>query len=97
MNIAMKIGPAIKLSRENVGLTEQELAVRAELLPSDIIRIEDGSGIPSLLTIQKIAKVLGLQISQLVTIADSILDPTNGIKMLQRRLLLSTQQILVQR
>lgn len=93
----MKIGPAIKLSRENVGLTEQELAVRTELLPSDIIQIEDGSCIPSLLTTQKIAKVLGLQISQLGTIADSILEPSDDIKMLQRRLLLSTQQILVQR
>lgn len=97
MKITMKIGQAIKLARENVGLTEQELAVRTELLPSDIIQIEDGSGIPSLLTTQKIAKVLGLQISQLGTIADSILEPSDDIKMLQRRLLLSTQQILVQR
>lgn len=97
MKFTANIGPAIKLARENVGLTEQELAVRTELLPSDITQIEGGAGIPSLLTTQKIAKALGLRISQLGTIADSIREPKNDLRMLQRRLLLSTQQILVQR
>ncbi len=91
----MKIGLAIKLARKNLHLTVNALADQVGLPPSTIKQIESGEGNLSLQTIQGIAKALGFRISQLVTIAESILEPKNEIKRLQRRLLLAVQPILV--
>lgn len=91
---AMKIGLAIKLARENIKRTEQQLGAKVGLLSSTIVQIENDEIIPSLKDTQSITRALGLRISQLATIAESIHDPSNEIKMLQRRLLLSVQPIL---
>lgn len=90
----MKIGLAIRLARKNIDLSGKELANKIGLSPSAITRIEkDQRGI-SLQTAQKIAKALGLRLSQLVFVAESILQPENEIKRLQRELLFSVQPIL---
>jgi len=93
----MNIGSAISLARKNLGFTKKELAEKVGLSPSAITRIEnDERGLP-LQTAQEIAKALGLRLSQLVIIAESILEPTDEIKELQRKLLLSVQPILNQK
>ncbi len=90
----MKIGLAIRLARKNIDLSGKDLAKRTGLSPSAITRIEkDQRGI-SLQTAQKIAKALGLRLSQLVFVAESIQHPEDEIKRLQRELLLSVQPIL---
>lgn len=90
----MKIGLAIRLARKNIDLSGKELAKRTGLSPSAITRIEkDQRGI-SLQTAQKIAKALGLRLSQLVFVAESFQHPENEIRRLQRELLLSVQPIL---
>lgn len=92
----MNIGSAINLARKNLGFSKKELAERVRLSPSAITRIEnDERGLP-LKTAQEIAQALGLRLSQLVIIAESILEPENEIKMLQSKLLLSVQPILSQ-
>lgn len=92
----MSIGKAIQLARRNVGFTEQDLAKKASLPLPEIKQIEGEMVIPSLKHLQKIANVLGLRISQIGIIADSINNPSNGIRMLQRKLLLAVQPVLVQ-
>lgn len=92
----MKIGPAIKLARENLNLTKDALAGKVGLPSTTIVQIENDADGLTLQNTQSIAKALGLRISQLVTIAESILDPGNEIRMLQRRLLLAVQPILAQ-
>ena len=94
---SMRIGSAISLARNNLGLTKKELAENIGLSPSAITRIEKGERSLSLQTAQDIARALGLRLSQLVTIAESILKPEDEIKELQRKLLLSIQPILSQR
>lgn len=90
----MNIGSAISLARKNLGFTKKELSEKVGLSASAITRIEnDERGLP-LQTAQEIAKALGLRLSQLVTIAESILEPEDEIKELQRKLLLSVQPIL---
>lgn len=93
----MKIGLAIKLARKNLHLTVKALAYKVGLSPSTIKQIESGEGNLSLQTVQSIAKALEFRISQLVTIAESILEPKNETKRLQRRLLLAVQPILVRK
>ncbi|MGC2457934.1 MAG: helix-turn-helix transcriptional regulator [Gallionellaceae bacterium] len=92
----MNIGSAICLARKNLGLSKKELAKRVGISPSAITRIENGDRSLSLKVAQDIAKVLGFRLSQLVTIAESILKPEDEIKELQRKLLLSVQPILNQ-
>ena len=92
----MKIGSAIKIARENLSLTATDLAKKTGVAPSTITRIEEDKVSPSLKVSQDIAKVLGLRLSQLVTIAEAIIEPENEIKQLQQKLLLSVQAIIAQ-
>lgn len=90
----MKIGLAIKLARQNLGLTETQLGEKVELSSSVITQIENNEFNPTLRNVQDLARTLGLKISQLITIAESIHEPSDEMKMLQRGLLLSVQPIL---
>ena len=54
------VGRQIKQFRENKGLTQEELADAAGLPQSHISRLENGKHTPTHLTIEKIAKALGL-------------------------------------
>lgn len=92
----MNIGSAICLARKNLGITRKALAEKVGLSPSAITRIENGErGLP-LQTAQEIAQALGLRLSQLVIIAESILKPEDEIRALQSKLLLSIQPIFNQ-
>jgi ribosome-binding protein aMBF1 (putative translation factor) len=92
----MKIGLAIRSARRNINLSVVDLASRVGVQPSVIRQIEKKELVTSLQLTQNIAKVLGFRVSQLVTVAESIVRPEDEIKNLQRRLLLSVQPILFQ-
>lgn len=92
----MNIGSAICLARKNLGFTKKEFADKVGLSPSTITRIENGERSMSLQVTQDIASALGFKLSQLITIAESILKPEDEIKDLKRKLLLSVQPILSQ-
>jgi len=88
------IGLAISIARKNLKLSKKNLADGSGVSPSFITKIENGRSM-SFEVAQKIATALGLKLSQLLTIAESITNPENEIKDLQRKLLLSVQPILV--
>lgn len=89
--ITMNLGLAIALGRRNLKWNRKELAAKAELSASTITRIEKGDqGIP-LQTLQTIATALGLKVWQLIIVAESIDEPLDWIKNLQRRSLLALQ------
>lgn len=59
------VGGRIREFRTTAGLTQEELAAKASLPQSHISKLENRKHSPSHLTIQKIAKALGIKASQL--------------------------------
>ncbi len=59
------VGGRIREFRTTAGLTQEELAAKAGLPQSHISKLENRKHSPSHLTIQKIAKALGIKASQL--------------------------------
>lgn len=92
----MNIGSAINLARTNAKLTRKELAERTGLAPSSITRIEKEERQITVQTAKALAEALGLRLSQLVILAESIRDPEDRIKKMQRDLYLSVQPIFAQ-
>lgn len=58
----MELKEVMKLRREKLGLTQQDLAEMARVGVATIKDIERGKGNPSLGTVHKILDVLGLEI-----------------------------------
>lgn len=59
----MEIAAVIKKRRTQLGLSQQDLAEFAEVGIATVKDIERGKGNPSLQTLQKLLRVLGLDIS----------------------------------
>ena len=57
-----KIGAKVKLVRENRKLSVEEVAERSGLNAAQISSIEDGSLVPNLTPLIKIARVLGVRL-----------------------------------
>ena len=53
------IGPAIRRLRESAGLTQVQVAVAAGMSPDTYSRIEQGTGNPTLASIQAVLEALG--------------------------------------
>lgn len=49
-------------ARRQSGLTQKELAQRAGMTQSDISRLENGSGNPSIRTLQRLAEGMGMRL-----------------------------------
>lgn len=62
-----RLGQLIRLKRENRGLTQTELASRCGVNRNYIGMLERGERNPSYLSLQKIAKGLGIPINELLT------------------------------
>ena len=60
------LGQTIRLKRENLGLTQNEVAERAGLDRNYIVMVERGERNPSYLSLIKIAKGLNLTVYQLI-------------------------------
>jgi transcriptional regulator with XRE-family HTH domain len=60
----MKIGTTIRAHRLQKGLSQGDIEKRTGLLRCYLSRVENGHTVPSLETLQKIARALDLQLSQ---------------------------------
>ena len=55
---AKKLGKKIKLARVELDMTQADLAEKTEIMQKSISRYENGLSLPSLETLEKIAKTL---------------------------------------
>ena len=62
----MEIGKKIKTIREKKGLLQKEVAATAELHASNYSKIEKGEREPSIVALDKIAKLFGMTIDQII-------------------------------
>jgi transcriptional regulator with XRE-family HTH domain len=60
------VGNKVRLYRRKKGLLQKALAELIEVSPSLICKIEKNKAYPSLITLTKIAKVLGVDIANLL-------------------------------
>ncbi len=58
----MSIGVIIKKARKSCGLTQGELAMKASMAQSIVSAIENGSRNPTIRTMKRLAKALGLRL-----------------------------------
>lgn len=65
----MNLGRAVKLCRTGRGLTQADLAKRAQISPATVSLIETGERDASLATIKNIAMALGMPLEILVFLA----------------------------
>ena len=63
----MKFGEAIKLKRESLGLTQQDLAEKLFVSRQTVCRWENGSRCPDLVMAKKIALVLDISLDELIS------------------------------
>ncbi len=65
MNVKESLGKRIKLLRNEIGISQEELADRAEIDRTYITSVECGKRNISIVNIEKIAKALGVTLSKL--------------------------------
>ncbi len=68
------LGEAIRRTREQAALSQEQLADRAEINPKQIGILERGTGNPSYTTLARVASALDLRIGDLTTLADRLHD-----------------------
>ncbi|HEX5592048.1 MAG TPA: helix-turn-helix transcriptional regulator [Solirubrobacterales bacterium] len=64
------LGKAIRELRERQGLTQEELASRANLHGTDISSLEGGRRNPTLKALERVSKGLGVATSELLVLAE---------------------------
>jgi transcriptional regulator with XRE-family HTH domain len=69
------LGKAIKLRREELGLSQEELGLRAEVHPTWISHIESGRNNPAWGSVRRIAAALDLKVSELAARAEALGNP----------------------
>lgn len=72
--VATAFGSAMRAERERIGLSQEELALRAGVDRTFVSRAERGERQPALTTVFLLAKALGLRPSQLVEKAETHLN-----------------------
>ncbi|MDE7076240.1 MAG: helix-turn-helix domain-containing protein [Clostridia bacterium] len=65
MNVKESLGKRIKILRNEIGISQEELADRAEIDRTYITSVECGKRNISIVNIEKIAKALGVTLSKL--------------------------------
>ncbi len=66
------LGRAIRRLRKDRKLSQEELGHRAEIHPTWISHLESGRANPAWGTVRRIARVLEVQLSELVLLAESL-------------------------
>ena len=73
MNIAIAFGKILRNERKKKGLTQEQLALEADLRRTFISSVELGHKQPSITTIFKLASALNTQPSELLKVTEAIL------------------------
>ncbi len=68
-DITKKVGLNIKLLRVKLGMSQEMLAEKADLSKTSIGSIERATSVPSLETLDRIAKALGVTLPELVDVS----------------------------
>lgn len=66
--VLIDIGSRIRLLREAKGISQQDLAALCNFEKSNLSRLEAGNTNPTVLTLLKISKALGITLSELLNI-----------------------------
>lgn len=66
------LGHAIRALRQKSQLSQEELAERSELEPSEIARIESGRADPAWGDVRRIARVLDVSLERLAELAEEL-------------------------
>ena len=82
------LGLRIREVRRQAGLTQSDLAEKASLSLNFIGTVERGRNVPSLLTLFRIARSLGVAVSDLFLTAEAIQRSSRNQELLQRLILL---------
>lgn len=77
MDIASFIGPAVKRHRLALRLTQEELAGRADFDRTYVGQIEQGRRNPTMISLQRVAHALGLELDVLVATARDLAAEDN--------------------
>lgn len=66
-----QIGGRIRALRQDQRLTQEQLAERAEIHPTFLVKIEAGQRLPSLVVLQRLAGALGVPVASVVSPVDA--------------------------
>jgi transcriptional regulator with XRE-family HTH domain len=91
INNTMNIGDKIKRVREAKSFTQKQVAVMLEMDQSQYSKIENGKTDPTTSTLEKIAKTLGVEISELFSSDDIFKDVNSADKTLMEKIRLLEQ------
>ena len=69
-SLELAFGRAVRDRREHLGISQEELAARADLHRTYVSQIERGLKSPSLGVVEKVARAMGLRPSELVAMAE---------------------------
>lgn len=69
-NLPMHIGHVLKALRIQQGLTQEQLALEAELATSNVSRIERGLRLPTADLLRRMATVLGTSVSEVYAVVE---------------------------
>jgi transcriptional regulator with XRE-family HTH domain len=72
MELERALGQAVRNTRTVMKLTQEELAKKADMQLNAISRVERAEGSASLRTITRIAKTLGVPVSELILQAEAL-------------------------
>jgi transcriptional regulator with XRE-family HTH domain len=66
----LDFGPTLRARRLSAGLTQERLAELAEITPIYVSELERGRYSPSLAVVERLARALGLRVSELMAAAE---------------------------
>jgi transcriptional regulator with XRE-family HTH domain len=90
LSIAMNIGTTIREFRLQKGMSQGDIEKRTGLLRCYLSRVENGHTVPSLETLQKIARALDLKLSQFFA-EDSVGKEMSGLNLSEDEIRFLTQ------
>jgi len=91
----MSLGQRIKMRRQALKLTQQELAEALGLTPQHISAIEKGKRAPSLPSLAKLAEELGVTIDYLLTGKEGVITDTIPAIKADKKLKLEAKKALI--
>ena len=91
----MSLGERIKLRRQALNITQQQLAQALGMTPQHISAIEQDKGAPSLILLPKLAEELGVSIDYLVSGKEGIITDTIPAIKADKRLTLKAKRLLI--